>query len=92
MQYVVGVNLRSIMTPKGIELARTASLIRQIGHALTAAHEEGIIHRDLKPENIMLHQRSEQEYAKLIDFGIASVKESPTASTNATSPTPREPR
>ncbi|MGH9800074.1 MAG: protein kinase domain-containing protein, partial [Blastocatellia bacterium] len=50
---------------------------------LNAAHEKGIVHRDLKPENIMVHQGGEgEEMIKLIDFGIASVKDSKVA-TNA---------
>jgi serine/threonine protein kinase len=78
MQYVNGVNLRSIMSNEWMELERTADLVRQIGQALTAAHEKGVIHRDLKPENIMLQKASDdEEYVKLIDFGIATVQETP---------------
>src|SRR5256885_6716975 len=74
MQYVEGVNLRSLMRVEGMDLTRVAHLMRQISQALSAAHDKGIHHRDLKPENIMLQKISEgEEYVKLIDFGIASV-------------------
>src|SRR5262245_38696963 len=75
MQYVSGVSLRSVIAPLGMELERVASLMRQMGQALAAAHNQGVIHRDLKPENIMLKTVGGEEYVKLIDFGIATVRE-----------------
>jgi serine/threonine protein kinase len=75
MQYVDGESLRSMMVPEGMELERMAKLIRQMGQALAAAHRQGVIHRDLKPENIMLQSMDDEEYVKLIDFGIATVYE-----------------
>jgi serine/threonine protein kinase len=86
MQYVEGTNLRSAITSTGMDLGRIGTLLRQIGRALSAAHDKGIFHRDLKPENIMLQMLSDgDEQAKVIDFGIAKVKDSavaPTTSTN----------
>jgi len=81
MQHVSGVSLRSVISSRGMGLARVGHLIRQIGQALTAAHEQGIFHRDLKPENIMLQQAGGEEYPKLIDFGIATVLETPNPAT-----------
>lgn len=46
-----------------------ATIIEQIGAALTAAHKQGIIHRDLKPANIMYTPATQR--AVLLDFGIA---------------------
>jgi serine/threonine protein kinase len=82
MQYVEGVSLRSVMklTPEGMGFEHAADIIHQIGHALTAAHEKGIVHRDLKPENIMIRGLSGgDEQVKIIDFGIAKVKDSQLA-------------
>jgi len=76
MQYVSGVNLRSIMQsqgPQGMDFQRAAEMLRQMGQALSAAHQQGVIHRDLKPENIMLHIAADEERVSLIDFGIATV-------------------
>jgi serine/threonine protein kinase len=56
MQYVDGVSLRSVINVEGMDLFRAADIVRQIGKALSAAHDRGIFHRDLKPENIMLQQ------------------------------------
>jgi serine/threonine-protein kinase len=46
-----------------------ATIIEQLGAALTVAHSAGIIHRDLKPANIMYDPATQT--AKLLDFGIA---------------------
>jgi serine/threonine protein kinase len=73
MQYVAGFSLRSVMTPEGMESDRIARLARQMGRALAAAHRQGVIHRDLKPENIMLQSVGDEEYVKIIDFGIATI-------------------
>jgi eukaryotic-like serine/threonine-protein kinase len=80
MQYVEGVTLRSVMSAHGMNLERIANLIKQIVRALAAAHERGIFHRDLKPENIMLQDLGHgEEQVKIIDFGIAKVKDSVVA-------------
>jgi tRNA A-37 threonylcarbamoyl transferase component Bud32 len=79
MQYVSGSSLREIINakPEGIEFERAASIIRGIGAALNAVHQNGVYHRDLKPENIMLQRVSPtEEHVKVLDFGIAKVKES----------------
>ncbi|MDB4916050.1 MAG: putative serine/threonine protein kinase [Gemmatimonadetes bacterium] len=47
-----------------------ATIIRQIGDAVHAAHVVGIVHRDLKPDNVMYDPTSRQ--VKLLDFGIAT--------------------
>ncbi|MDH4130294.1 MAG: serine/threonine protein kinase [Gemmatimonadota bacterium] len=46
-----------------------ATIVEQIGAALSAAHAKGIIHRDLKPANMMFNPAT--QHAKLLDFGIA---------------------
>jgi serine/threonine protein kinase len=81
MQFASGVMLRSVIGQHGMELARAGNLIRQIGQALTAAHEQGVIHRDLKPENIIVQKVGDEEYARLIDFGIATVLDDPAQTT-----------
>ena len=91
MQYIDGVTLRSQIKPEGMALERAAEIIRQTGRALAAAHDRGILHRDLKPENIMLQSfGAGDEQVKIIDFGIAKLKDSivaPSTMTGATAGT-----
>jgi serine/threonine protein kinase len=85
MQFVEGTDLRAAMTAEGMNFQRAANILRQIGQALSMAHEKGVYHRDLKPENIMLENLDEdQEQVKLIDFGIARVVDSKVASDRET--------
>lgn len=81
MQFVEGQNLRALLRPGvGMEFDEVASIIGQVGRALTAAHEEDVIHRDLKPENIMVRRRSDNSLqVRVIDFGIAKVRNSQVA-------------
>jgi len=77
MQYVDGVTLRSVIPGEGMGLERAATIAKQMGAALTAVHEKKIYHRDLKPENVMLQILSNgDELVKIVDFGIAKVKDS----------------
>lgn len=79
MNYVPGKPLRTAITLDGMELKRAARLIHQISQALSAAHEKGVIHRDLKPENILLLDVDGEEQIRLIDFGIAAVRDAISA-------------
>ncbi len=82
MEFIKGKPLRSAMNAEGMDFEYVAALIRQIGAALSAAHREGVFHRDLKPENIMLETLSSgDEQIKLIDFGIAKVRDSQAGAT-----------
>src|SRR5438876_2684087 len=88
MQFVDGVNLRSEIKSEGIHLDRAAELIKQTGRALSAAHDKGVLHRDLKPENIMLQSLGGgEQQVKIIDFGIAKLKDSIVAPSTVTGAT-----
>lgn len=47
-------------------------LLRQVAHALVAAHEARVVHRDLKPDNIFLVPEEDgSTRVVLTDFGVA---------------------
>jgi len=79
MELVEGATLRG---PLPIETA--LNYARQIAEALEAAHEKGIVHRDLKPANIMVTPAG---VVKVVDFGLATAAEEPSAGDPADSPT-----
>jgi putative nucleotidyltransferase with HDIG domain len=55
----------------------TLHLAKQVGLALSAAHQREIIHRDLKPENIFIVGHEDYpDHVKVLDFGIAKLTES----------------
>lgn len=54
--------------------ADAASIVTDISHSLTEAHNAGIIHRDIKPSNVLLTTTPKgRQIAKLIDFGVARI-------------------
>jgi serine/threonine-protein kinase len=55
----------------------TLSIADQVLDVLVAAHAKGVIHRDLKPENVFLTRDGR---AKVLDFGIARLRELSTVS------------
>ena len=76
MEYLSGKTLKEIIRHEGpMPLPRAVEILRQIGGALDAAHAEGVVHRDLKSDNIMLLSSSGTDYSKVLDFGIAKIKE-----------------
>jgi serine/threonine-protein kinase len=76
MEYLSGLTLKLLIRQEGpMPLPRTVEILRQVGGALDAAHAEGVVHRDLKSDNIMLLSSSGTDYAKVLDFGIAKIKE-----------------
>ena len=80
MEHVVGRTLAAELDQKRrIAPTRACDIIEQALGGIGAAHAAGIVHRDLKPGNIMLVPTGTgREVVKVLDFGIAQLKESPT--------------
>src|SRR5262245_9603993 len=76
MELAEGESLRSLVERHG-RLAETAAaeIIRQVCAALDEAHRQGIVHRDIKPENILVQTIPVGLQVKVLDFGIAALRD-----------------
>lgn len=77
MEYLAGRDLCTLLfEERRLPWERAVHIAVQVLDALEEAHGNGIVHRDLKPENIMiLKLRSDPEFVKVLDFGIAKLRD-----------------
>jgi len=76
MEFIEGKSLKKLIHDEGpLPVERTCTIIKQTAAALDAAHRLGMVHRDIKPDNIALVDTPDGEMVKVLDFGIAKVKE-----------------
>ena len=73
MELLHGQELAKVLRDqKTINPIRATRIAIAMLKSLAEAHDHGMVHRDLKPENIFLcRMRGEDDFVKLIDFGIA---------------------
>ena len=80
MEYIEGEDLCHLIAHGPLPVERALELARGITLGLGAAHNKRILHRDVKPANILIAcEPGQPEIPKLLDFGIAAVKEDATA-------------
>src|SRR5215210_1805724 len=74
MQHIEGKNLadlRGQLSPEAL-----VRLVRDVTHAIQAAHKTGLIHRDLKPANILVATDDKGGlHPYVVDFGLARDQE-----------------
>ncbi len=76
MEFIEGRSLKNLIHEEGpLPVPRVCAIVKQVASALDAAHCINMIHRDIKPENIVLIATPQGEQAKVLDFGIAKMKE-----------------
>jgi len=85
MEYVEGTTLRAKIHAEHEELPKLLRALQHVAEGLAKAHGTGIVHRDLKPDNIMI---TSDGHAKVLDFGLAKLVESPTNSSSISSEEP----
>ncbi len=72
MEYVAGQTLKKLLAPgyAKVPMETALRLAQEVAEALAYAHARGVVHRDIKPANIMI---TEDEHAKIMDFGVAKL-------------------
>jgi tRNA A-37 threonylcarbamoyl transferase component Bud32 len=85
MELVEGESLRSILKQQGpLTPSAAAEILTQVCAALDEAHRQHIVHRDLKPDNIIVTTTAGGWRVKVLDFGIAKMRDLATAADNLT--------
>lgn len=82
MAYYEGENLAQKLARGPIPVRDSLDLAIQIARGLSAAHAHHIIHRDIKPSNILV---TNDNLAKIVDFGLARVVASASATQSISS-------
>lgn len=76
MELVEGQSLRQIIKRQGpLTPSAAAEVINQVCASLDEAHRQQIVHRDLKPDNIMVNPTITGLRVKVLDFGIAKLRD-----------------
>ncbi|MHC5672859.1 serine/threonine protein kinase [Nostoc sp.] len=98
MEYLRGQSLRQLLLrEKRLSVERTINIVTQVCKGLQHAHtgvnieRQGateriqVVHRDIKPDNIFLENIDSREVAKIVDFGIAKIRNESFEQTQFTS-------
>jgi serine/threonine protein kinase len=76
MELVEGQSLRQMIKSQGsFSPSSAAEIIAQVASALDEAHRQNIIHRDVKPDNIIINSTHIGLRVKVLDFGIAKLRD-----------------
>ncbi|MFN6449936.1 MAG: serine/threonine protein kinase [Nostoc sp. DedSLP05] len=99
MEYLRGQTLRQLLLrEKRLSVERAVKIMAQVCKGLQLAHQgvtlqrDGgktaehiqVIHRDLKPDNIFLVPTDLGEWVKILDFGVAKIRNESSENTNIT--------
>lgn len=77
MELIPGKGLDTLLEHGAMPWRRAVGILRGICAALSEAHAKGIVHRDLKPANVIITSTTTQvDVPKVVDFGIAKLKDS----------------
>ncbi len=71
MELLTASSLADSLDLGALAIPAAISIARQIAEGLVAAHAQGVVHADVSPMNVLV----EHGHAKLIDFGLAQLRE-----------------
>lgn len=87
MELLEGESLSALITRLGaLEPDVALRIAAQASAGLAAAHAAGVVHRDIKPDNIFLATIDDEIVVKVLDFGIAKIREGLGATGSLTVP------
>jgi serine/threonine protein kinase len=76
MELIEGESLRKIIKQQGsVTPSASVEITNQVCAALDEAHRHSIIHRDIKPDNIIVNVTANGFRVKVLDFGIAKLRD-----------------
>jgi serine/threonine protein kinase len=75
MELLTGATLGDRLDGGRIPALEAIEILLQICAALEAAHAHGVVHRDLKPDNVILARIHDATVVKLVDWGIAKIRD-----------------
>ena len=85
MELIEGDSLRALIKEqRPLPFSTTGEIIFQVCAALEEAHRRNIVHRDLKPDNIIVTTSSAGLRVKVLDFGIAKLRDLAVTADNLT--------
>ncbi len=76
MELLSGPSLKEALAEKGsFAVDELREIVPPLCAALSLAHARGIVHRDLKPANVVAHDFGGGRVYKIVDFGVANVRQ-----------------
>ena len=77
MELLTGHSLQALLEHDSrLPVSQAVQYTLQILQGLQHAHDRGVVHRDLKPDNVFITPAEPTPLIKLLDFGIAKLRQS----------------
>ena len=81
MERVRGQDLEEMLRQRSLTAGEALEVLAQICDGLEFAHRNHVIHRDIKPSNVRVLRDGRRIQAKVMDFGVARLKDSEMTAT-----------